>query len=262
MVYCGTCAEGEDCKRGTCVPACTPRSCAGYCGTIDDGCGWKIDCGSCPGGQICTHENRCCTPTSCEAQGVECGEIFDRCRHIEIFCGTCAPWATCEGGKCVECHSATDCPLHGMDPDCVTVVCNSGSCDYIYAPSGTPVPDQDAGDCRKNVCDGHGNVVTVPDDTDLPFVHGNECMLGSCLNGTPVYSPVDAGVPCSQAGGSVCNGGGACVQCLTASDCPGQDNECATRTCTAYFCGFSFAFGTSCGPDGNGICDGAGTCVS
>src|SRR5207302_1211781 len=33
---------------------------------------------------------------------------------------------------------------------------------------------------------------------------------------------------------------GACVECVAASTCPGQDTECQTRACAAHACGFSF----------------------
>ena len=33
---------------------------------------------------------------------------------------------------------------------------------------------------------------------------------------------------------------GSCVECLMAAVCPGQDNECQTRTCSAGKCGFNY----------------------
>ena len=79
---------------------------------------------------------------------------------------------------------------------------------------------------------------------------------GACLN---PLQPV--GTTC--AGSNVCDASGACVQCLTASTCPGTDDGCAVRTCSAGTCGMAYApNGTSCGTDlecdGNGACAGAG----
>jgi hypothetical protein len=49
------------------------------------------------------------------------------------------------------------------------------------------------------------------------------------------------------------------VQCVAASDCPGQSSDCATVTCTGNTCGQAFApAGTVCPA---GVCNGSGTCV-
>ncbi|HOD00016.1 MAG TPA: hypothetical protein PKH54_08715, partial [Myxococcota bacterium] len=56
-VACGmvSCAE-EDSRPdfGPCVPnTCVSRG--HVCGTIEDGCGALISCGTCPDGQVCNH---------------------------------------------------------------------------------------------------------------------------------------------------------------------------------------------------------------
>jgi hypothetical protein len=67
------------------------------CGTIDDGCGMPLQCGSCGAAnassapslyaEACDANHQCgCVPTTCEAEGAECGSISDRCVWHGIHC--------------------------------------------------------------------------------------------------------------------------------------------------------------------------------
>ncbi|HSQ67924.1 MAG TPA: hypothetical protein VLM85_32160 [Polyangiaceae bacterium] len=84
---------------------CTPTTCAAQgknCGTISDGCGGTLSCGTCTSPQTCGGggtPNVCgtCTPTSCTAQGKNCGTISDGCGGT-LSCGTCTSPQTCGGG--------------------------------------------------------------------------------------------------------------------------------------------------------------------
>src|SRR6185503_11528005 len=73
-----------------------------------------------------------------------------------------------------------------------------------------------------------------------------------------------SGTVCSEGSGVQCDGAGKCVECLAASDCPGQDTECQQRTCTMGACGVSFtALGTPVATQMAGdckkvVCDGNG----
>jgi len=87
--------------------SCTPTSCAAQgknCGSIDNGCGSPLNCGSCSAPLTCGGggaANVCgagtCTPTSCAAQGKNCGTISDGC-STTLDCGTCSSPASCGGG--------------------------------------------------------------------------------------------------------------------------------------------------------------------
>jgi hypothetical protein len=90
------------------TPTCKPVTCAAQgknCGTIMDGCGDTLDCGTCTAsGESCGGggvANVCgtgsCVPTTCAAEGKDCGLINDGCSNM-ISCGTCAAPATCGGG--------------------------------------------------------------------------------------------------------------------------------------------------------------------
>lgn len=50
------CCSGAACTNGTCVQTCTPTTCEANgqtCGTLADGCGDTLDCGSCDAGFAC-----------------------------------------------------------------------------------------------------------------------------------------------------------------------------------------------------------------
>ncbi len=165
----------------------------------------------------------------------------------------------------VQCVVASDCA--GADTFCATRTCTGGTCGTSFTAAGTVTPDQAGGDCHTNECDGAGSEVSVVDDTDLPTT-GNQCASVACTNGVPSTPPVSAGTACNQNGGTLCDGSGNCVQCLAASDCPGTDTFCATRTCTGGTCGPSFtAAGTATPTQTSGDChsnqcDGAGNVVN
>ncbi|MBL8924591.1 MAG: lamin tail domain-containing protein, partial [Myxococcaceae bacterium] len=144
----------------------------------------------------------------------------------------------------------------------------AGACGVNFTPNGTAVTSQTAGDCQQNQCDGAGAIVSVAQNSDVP-VDGNQCTDDVCSNGVPMNPAVVAGAACTQNGGSYCNGTGVCVECTVATQCPGSDTECRTRTCsTAGVCGATFTpTGTvisaqTAGDCQQAQCDGAGAIVS
>jgi hypothetical protein len=117
--------------------------------------------------------------------------------------------AFCNGaGACVECNQASQCP--GMDNECQARACNATTCGFSFQPAGTPVTTQTTGDCQVNQCNGAGATVSVADNADVP-VDGNQCTDDVCTAGVPSNPPKAPSTACNQAGGSVCNGNGACV---------------------------------------------------
>lgn len=171
--------------------------------------------------------------------------------------------AWCDGaGRCVQCLAPSDCP--GVDGECATRTCLAGACGVVFAPQGTPLQDQVAGDCRVSACDGVGNQVTLPLDADLPD-DGQACTQDLCAGGVASHQPVASGTGCTTApGAGLCDGAGACVQCLVDANCAGVDGPCAHPTCTAGRCSTVLApAGTFAGDFGAGdcsavLCDGAG----
>lgn len=107
--------------------------------------------------------------------------------------------------------------------------------------------------CVVDGCDG----VTCDD--------GNQCTDdGTCdpVAGCPATTPSLEGTACDfvSTGDGLCDGAGSCVECLTATDCPDDGNECTEpATCDLNSC--AVAFTTADTPCTGGVCDGAGSCV-
>ncbi|HEY8089368.1 MAG TPA: polysaccharide deacetylase family protein, partial [Polyangiaceae bacterium] len=67
-------------KSPAALGACTPTTCAAQgrtCGSISDGCGATLACGTCAAGKTCSSAGTCqaCVPTTCSAQAATCGSI-------------------------------------------------------------------------------------------------------------------------------------------------------------------------------------------
>ena len=121
---CGSCQAPQTCGGGG-VPgqcgypdagACQPLTCSAqniFCGPAGDGCGNLIpSCGTCAPPQTCGGggvSGQCgsldaglsCSPTSCQAQGLQCGTASDGCGNA-LACGACPTGQMCSAtGKCV-----------------------------------------------------------------------------------------------------------------------------------------------------------------
>jgi len=271
----GTCSSAQDCP--VLANECLVRSCdGGKCGTAPVASGTPIksqtsgDCRSsaCDGqGAVKSiaddtdlpDDGNACTQDLCSAGSPQ---------HPASAKGTaCGAGLSCDGnGACTGCTDAAQCP--GSDDDCKTRKCSAGECSWDFAPSGTVIAAQTSGDCGLVQCDGAGGTVKTNDGTDVP-VDSNECTDDLCTAGTPSNSSSATGTACSQNGGKFCDGIGACVACLVASDCPGTDSDCQKRTCVAGTCGVELsAAGTvlpsaaqTAGDCLQARCDGNGTVV-
>jgi hypothetical protein len=92
-----------------------------------------------------------------------------------------------------QCQASSDCPAPSNE--CQVATCNQGTCGVSSAAAGTHVSAQNVGDCKVSVCDGHGNVVTVSDDNDLPL-SPSPCLTSHCTNGVPNLVPALDGTSC------------------------------------------------------------------
>ncbi len=252
-VVAGTCPGADtDCQTRTCI--------AGICGmsfatdgtpasnqTVGD-CKANVCDGA---GNVIIITDNTDSPASSECSTGICTNGQPGFQHAAP--GTLCSGGLCDGnGGCVDCLVAGDCP--GSDTECRSRTCDNGVCGTSNVSNGTPTPSQTPGDCQKNVCDGSGNFVSVADDTDTPA--SSECSTGICSNGRPGSENVAQGTACI---GGICDGNGSCVECVSASTCPGTDTDCQFRTCNGGTCGMGFATsGTGCP---TGFCDGSGACV-
>ncbi len=111
-----------------------------------------------------------------------------------------------------------------------------------------------------NVCDGKGACVGCLAPADCPGAD-TPCAKRACDGTTCGTDLVTAGAPCSENGGTKCDGKGSCVACLADADC-GTTTACAVYTCTAGACPAApnLAPGTPCGA--SAVCDGGGACVT
>ncbi len=144
-------------------------------------------------------------------------------------------------GGMPECTMPSHCPP--TPNDCVIAICNNFVCGTMNVPDQTGMPaqssvsQQTAGDCKADVCDGTGNIVTVEYGADTDDDQ-NECTTDTCGQGFPVHT-VTPGQNCSAAGGIKCNTDGKCVECLVIGDCkdaakPNCDtnfNKCVADSC-------------------------------
>jgi len=73
-------SEGKVCQDGACVtsiPSCVPKTClqlSKNCGSVNDGCGGSLSCGTCSGGKTCSNGN-CVTSAS---GTFVVGKIYDK----------------------------------------------------------------------------------------------------------------------------------------------------------------------------------------
>lgn len=137
--------------------------------------------------------------------------------------------STSGGGQ--VCTAPGTCP--GVDDACQHRTCLGGQCGMAFSPSGTLGPSQTPGDCKKQVCDGAGAVITVPDTSDV-VDDGNACTLELCDAQGPSHPFKAAGAACAQGGGTVCDGQGTCVECVTGANCASgvcAQNHCASSSC-------------------------------
>ncbi|MDP1826998.1 MAG: hypothetical protein Q8L48_27235 [Archangium sp.] len=234
----GACSSCEADAGSSC--GCTRTSCAfagRNCGSISDGCGGMLDCGTCPSPQICGgrgQANICaqpCTPTTCAAQGKTCGTISNGCGGT-LACGACTLPATCGGGgtpnTCGTGCTPTTCSALGKD--CGTVANGCGgtlSCGTCAGPQ---------------TCGGGGTA--------------NVC--GSCTAATCAGQGWDCGTGPNGCGGllscgSTCTGNRFCGG--------GGQNLCGRNACTPTTCA---AQGKDCGviSDGCSTALDCGSCTS
>jgi len=126
------------------------------------------------------------------------------------------------GGDCTgpgDCHD---------DDGCGTYSCVSGSCVGDFAPAGTVVdPGAKLGDCKRQQCDGKGNVVEVDDDDDVPNDF-NPCTKDICTSGAASHSNEADGTHCGEA--NLHCAGGQCAGCKSGAQCP-QGDTCMNAVC-------------------------------
>lgn len=123
----------------------------------------------------------------------------------------------------------------------------------LECPRGTLLAPHVPGDCKASACDGFGGTVDVVDLENRPAAKGT-CWVGYCdAQGKPQQTPSAAGSACQGAGGKLCDGAGACVACLTQSDCAA--GACIDHACVSNACSNGKRDGAETDVDCGGFCE-------
>jgi hypothetical protein len=255
------CIINSDCQFGYCNSGiCQTASCTD---AVRNGAESDVDCGggSCP---LCAIGMACNTGSDCISgscnKGVciapTCSDGIKNGTESDVDCGgVCAN--KCGLGK--MCSINNDCNAASNNA-CASAICSSGFCSVEFVANGTLTVSQIAGDCQSQQCDGSGNIVSVPNNSDVP-VDNNQCTADVCVSGVPSNPPQPSGTACNQDGGRVCDGSGICVACVMNANCPATGNQCTTNVCSGFSCGIqNLAVETTCNQGGT-HCDGAGLCI-
>ena len=216
----GTCEN--DVKNGVAVPVQTPGDChSTMCVNGDETS--TIDNNDVP------VDNLECTTDVCVA-GVPKNPLV----QSGTSCGT-GGVLKCDGaGACTGCTTPAQCAAGDF---CKTAACNGGNCGFSFVASGTTLPavDQTPADCMKVVCNGAGNTLSAPDNTDIQNTM-TPCKNDACAGGLHVLTPVLPGTACGMGVGSTCDATGACVLLATnGSPCAGP-GACASNVCADGVC--------------------------
>lgn len=145
--------------------ACSPKSCAqmgAQCGTVSDGCGRLLECGTCPAGQTCGGggPNQCgteeCVPRSCVQLNASCGQVSDGCSEV-LACGDCVAPQTCGGGGIPNACGLTCAPPTKKCGDaCVDQADPAFGCEQPLDPSSPcapcPTPEHGSSNCSAGMC--------------------------------------------------------------------------------------------------------------
>jgi hypothetical protein len=132
------------------------------------------------------------------------------------------------------CSTAADCPPPANE--CVTATCLNNTCGTMNVPQGMAATAQVEGDCMINQCTGTGEVEAVEDTSDA-VDDMKECTTDTCKSDSAsMHTPVNAGTACSENGGKLCSNAGACVECITTSDCTVAGEICQSGNCNVPLC--------------------------
>jgi hypothetical protein len=211
--------------------SCVPKTCVdlGFtCGPNNDGCGNVIDCGStCPSGEFCGGGgySKCgagagdggngadggpasCTPVTCLALGLSCGQTGDGCGGA-IHCGACPTGQFCGGGGFSRCGT-------GVTPDggqaCAPKKCTD--LNYTCGAAGDGCGAAlDCGACASPQFCGGGGFNTCGGSSSADGGGTVACTPKTCsdlgFNCGPAGDGCGGAIPCGTCGGTdICGGGG------------------------------------------------------
>jgi hypothetical protein len=209
--------DGDTCR--------TNRSC---CGTN----GHNGRCAKAPGAKF----GACCTPTTCPAQGAECGSIPNGSCSGTLDCGECTPPATCVanvccapdctgkecgddgcGGSCGTCDptQCLTCSIGMSSATCVSAcgsgkVCNAGFCEATTTTTTTATSSTTttAGvPCINLTCTCDDGVSLCVRGCAPEFGGTCDAFHSDCVDICDAFGSGSSGcdaIPCTECGAGVC----------------------------------------------------------
>src|SRR5215831_20786 len=267
---------------GVCTPSvtCTPPN-GQYCGVIGNGCFGMIDCGTCPGDEVCDNGvcvgGASCMPLACQAgTGNYCGTVGNGCGKAmdcgacdsSLVCtmGVCVPGAGCTpltcttatgrycgnigdgcGGTlaCADCPAGSTCGGAGVANTCAPTNCTPGTC---MAAVGAQYCD--------SIGDGCGRTLDCGACPSGQVCTSNVCRTAGCV---PLTCNAGTSRYCGTIGDG-CGGSLDCGTCTAPATCAGQGvaNVCGDPNCKKITCSPTGG-GQYCGTIGDG-CGGTLNC--
>lgn len=205
-----------------------------------------------------------------EDAGPEC-ETADQCPAPEEICQA----AACVSGKCVvgNLPDQADPGVDNAGGDCQYPVCDGNGdfsliaqpadvpadpnpCVVVGCDGGTPTKEDQPLDtvCGEGLyCDGAGHCVGCMLDSECPGAGFDPtCAWPVCIVGVCDVALAAAGTLCTDNGGQVCTGTGACVECISGANCASEVCDLATSTCADPTCEDNIWNGDEAGADCGG----------
>ena len=209
-----------DPASGECIPGGDEPADTACADGVCDGDGACVECNS--DGQ-CPDDGNECTAAACE--GNQCGQnaVMDG-----AACSFMGGDGICEAGTCVEapgCISPGDCNDGNV---CTTDDCVDGECAFAPNDGAACSVGGSPGTCSAGACVGLCDGVDCTSGAEC--VEDGTCddQSGDCILGANKA----ADTPCTEFGGSVCDGAGTCVECNSDGQCP-SGQVCNSNTCEA-----------------------------
>ncbi len=186
-LYGDTLHQGGDCH--VIIPGISAAN--GGCSDVDGdtyfstaGCGTAVDCNDTDAAV------RPGATEVCDGVDNDCDGLVDEGFNLNTDLSNC--------GAC-----GNTCAFPNANASCVNGQCQIGSCNTGFADCDGIATNG----CETNLLSDVNNCGTCGQSA----VDGLQCTTDVCINGVISHPPLPAGTPCSQDGGSVCNGAGACV---------------------------------------------------
>jgi hypothetical protein len=209
--------------NGSCKPL-TCKDLGNNCGPAGDGCGGKIDCGTCVAPQTCgggAKPSTCggtqgCVVKTCKDLGINCGPAGDGCGGEITTCGTCNTPEFCGGAGPSKCGGGL---ITDGGPQLLP---DGGVCD--------PRTTCNAMECGP-VADGCGGLLTCPGCTSGLSCGGggvaSMCGAPACAKTTCALQKADCGFVADGCGGLLNCGGASCALGFCGG---GGPNKCGLGT--------------------------------